>query len=82
MAYDEVLNSSQVASLMGMSVSWVYLHVREDSNPRLPHLRLGRAVRFRRSEIDRFLNGRYQPCGYAEAPELEARDLAAVSGAR
>jgi len=52
---DRYLKYREVAALLGVSVSWVYLHVRPDAQPRLPHRRIGRTLRFLRSDIEDFL---------------------------
>ncbi len=49
------LNCREVAAITGMSLSWVYLHVQSGATPRLPHVRLGRAVKFRRGDIEALL---------------------------
>jgi predicted DNA-binding transcriptional regulator AlpA len=51
------LNCRQVADLLGMSASWVYLHTKPGQNPRLPHQRIGGTLRFFRSEIEAFASG-------------------------
>lgn len=53
---NQKLNCRQVAEILEMSISWVYLHTKPGSNPRLPHQRIGRALRFRRDEIEGFMN--------------------------
>ena len=49
---DDVLTADEVAALLRMKRSWVYTAARSGE---LPHVRLGRAVRFRRSAIDAYL---------------------------
>jgi len=51
---DPILTPGEVADLLRMRKSWVYNAARTGE---LPHLRLGRAVRFRRSAIDAYLVG-------------------------
>jgi excisionase family DNA binding protein len=43
-----------VAERLGMSVTWVK---RESHKGRIPHTRLGKAYRYRPSEIEAFANG-------------------------
>ena len=62
-----VLTSQQVADLLGVSLSWVYLHIQPGAKPRLPHLRMGTVVRFRRSQIEEFLQNREEPA--SQVPE-------------
>ena len=44
-----------MAEYLGMRTDWVYREVRAG---RLPHIRLGRAVRFRRESIDAWREAR------------------------
>jgi excisionase family DNA binding protein len=48
-----LLTADEVAQLLRVPRSWVYGHLKE-----LPVIRLGRYVRFRHSEIVRFLESR------------------------
>jgi excisionase family DNA binding protein len=52
-----LLNAEEVAQILRVPKSWVYSHLRE-----LPAIRLGRYVRFRRCEIERFLEDRSGAC--------------------
>jgi len=52
-----LLNADEVAQILRVPRSWVYSHLSE-----LPVIRLGRYVRFRRSEIERFLEHRVGAC--------------------
>ena len=52
-----LLDASEVAEILHVPRTWVYSHLNE-----LPVIRLGRYVRFRRSEIERFLNQRAEAC--------------------
>ena len=45
----------EVAATLRVPKSWVYEHVRPSANPRLPHFKLGKYLRFRRSEIENFI---------------------------
>jgi excisionase family DNA binding protein len=47
-----LLEAEDVADYLGMRTGWVYREVRAG---RLPHIRLGRAVRFRRESIEEWL---------------------------
>jgi excisionase family DNA binding protein len=44
-----LLEAEDVAAMLGMSKDWIYGEVRAD---RIPHVRLGRYVRFRQEAID------------------------------
>ena len=48
-----LLDAAEVAQILRVPRSWVYSHLQE-----LPAIRLGRYVRFRRSEVERFLEER------------------------
>lgn len=50
-----LLEAEDVAGMLGMTTDWVYREVRAG---RLPHIRLGRYVRFRRESIDAWLEAR------------------------
>jgi excisionase family DNA binding protein len=50
-----LLEADDVARYLGMRTDWVYREVRAG---RLPHIRLGRAVRFRRDSIEAWLTAR------------------------
>lgn len=49
---DPLSTADEVAARIGMSTDWVYAEVRAG---RIPHLRLGRYVRFRDASIDEWL---------------------------
>jgi excisionase family DNA binding protein len=48
-----LLTAEEVAGILRVPKSWVYSHLSE-----LPTIRLGRYVRFKRSEVERFLDDR------------------------
>jgi excisionase family DNA binding protein len=52
-----LLDADEVAQILRVPRSWVYSHLKE-----LPAIRLGRYVRFRRSEIEHFLERRSGAC--------------------
>jgi excisionase family DNA binding protein len=52
-----LLDAGEVAQILRLPRSWVYSHLKE-----LPAIRLGRYVRFRRSDIERFLEQRSGAC--------------------
>jgi len=51
---DQVLMADEVAALLRVTKGWLYAETRAG---RIPHLRLGRYVRYRRSAIERWLDG-------------------------
>ena len=52
-----LLDAGEVAEILRVPRSWAYSHLKD-----LPAIRLGRYVRFRRSEIERFLEQRTGAC--------------------
>jgi excisionase family DNA binding protein len=50
---DRLLNADEVAAILHVARSWVY---EETRNGRLPHVRLGRYVRYRRTAIDEWVS--------------------------
>ena len=52
LAPERLLEAEDVAGILGMTTDWVYREVRAK---RLPHIRLGRYVRFRRESINAWL---------------------------
>ncbi len=52
---DLLLTVSEVARLLKVPKSWVYDHMRPSSRPLLPHVKLGKYLRFRRQDIENFL---------------------------
>lgn len=54
-APSRLLEADDVARYIGMTTDWIYREVRAG---RMPHIRLGRYVRFRRESIDAWLAAR------------------------
>jgi excisionase family DNA binding protein len=52
---DELITVEDVAALLRVKVSWVYDRINPKHGGRLPHVRLGRYVRFERSAILEFI---------------------------
>jgi excisionase family DNA binding protein len=52
---EQLLTARQVAKRLNVSVSWVLAHAAGDRKPALPSLKMGRAVRFRESDLETFL---------------------------
>ncbi len=48
----ELLDAEAVAKMLGMTRDWVYAEVRAG---RIPHVKLGRYIRFRREAIEDWL---------------------------
>jgi excisionase family DNA binding protein len=63
-AADSLLTADEVATLLQVTPAWVYAETRRR---RIPHLRLGRYVRYRRIALEGWIeemersSGRYQP---------------------
>ena len=51
---ENLLKPSEVAQILRVSVAWVYDHA-ERKQPLLPCVRLGKAVRFRREDLQKFI---------------------------
>ena len=49
---EDLLTAAEVAALLRMTSGWVYAETRAK---RIPHLRLGRYVRYRRSAIEQWM---------------------------
>ena len=49
---DQLLTAGEVADLMRVTRGWIYAQTRRDA---IPHLRLGRYVRYRRSAIEQWM---------------------------
>lgn len=48
---DKLLTVSEVAKMLSVPVSWVYERTRERGLQRIPHVKLGKYLRFDASEI-------------------------------
>jgi excisionase family DNA binding protein len=48
----DLLTAKEVAALLRVTLGWVYTETRRD---RIPHLRLGRYVRYRREALDAWM---------------------------
>jgi excisionase family DNA binding protein len=52
---DALLKPEEVAALLRKSRSWVYAACERGE---VPHVRIGRDLRFRRADLDRWLDGK------------------------
>jgi excisionase family DNA binding protein len=59
--HDALLTVQEVAELLNVPVSWVYEHTRERGASRLPHLKLGKYLRFEERTVREFLNRQRRP---------------------
>ncbi len=53
---ESLLTVREVAALLRVPVSWVYERTRRRGNERLPHLKMGKYLRFRHQDIVEWLN--------------------------
>jgi excisionase family DNA binding protein len=53
---ERLLTISDVAEWLGVSKGWVYDHVTR-KQPRLPCIRLGEMTRFRKADVEKFIEG-------------------------
>jgi len=52
---EKLLNAQQVAAWLGVSPAWVLDHASGRRGPFLPSVKLGKAVRFRREDVEHFI---------------------------
>jgi len=69
----EFLGVKVVSQYLGVPTSTIYSLVEEE---RIPHYRIGRIIRFKRSEIDVWMEGNKKDC---VAPEKVARKTVALA---
>jgi excisionase family DNA binding protein len=55
---DELLTVEEVATLLRVPKSWIYQHTRKRDKERLPHVKLGKYLRFFASDIRKFLESK------------------------
>lgn len=51
----EVLTVEQVAAWLQVTPAWVRAHANGNRSPKLPAIKLGKHVRFRRADVEDFL---------------------------
>lgn len=54
----ELLSVEELAQLLKVPKSWIYDHARKKGKDRLPHLKLGKYLRFSEAEIGQWLIAR------------------------
>jgi excisionase family DNA binding protein len=52
---DELLTIDELAGLLKVPKSWIYAHTRPRSKIRLPHVKLGKYLRFSEQDVRAFL---------------------------
>ena len=57
---DELLTVNDAARFLHVTVSWVYEHTRDDAEDRLPFVKLGKYVRFDRTDLREFIDAKRQ----------------------
>ena len=54
-AIDELMTVNEIAAQLKVPVSWVYQRTRRRGKGRIPHLKLGKYLRFSASEVTTWL---------------------------
>ncbi len=57
---DELLTVSEIAGFLKVPVSWVYERTRRRGVERLPHVKLGKYLRFSMPEVKEWLQKQYR----------------------
>lgn len=52
---EPLLTVQQVAELLSMSCAWVRQHSSGLRQPQIPSVKLGKSIRFRRTDVDEFI---------------------------
>ena len=55
---DELLTVSDAARFLHVTVSWVYEHTRDEVEDRLPFVKLGKYVRFDRTDLREYVDAK------------------------
>jgi excisionase family DNA binding protein len=55
MTGEALMNVKEVAVLLKMSEQWVRAHAAMERRPHLPSIKLGKSVRFRRVDVETFV---------------------------
>ena len=55
---DELLTVNDAARFLHVTVSWVYEHTRDDADDRLPFVKLGKYVRFDRTDLREYVDAK------------------------
>jgi excisionase family DNA binding protein len=54
----QLLTVHDAARFLNVTVSWIYEHTREEAEDRLPFLKLGKYVRFDRTDLREYVNAK------------------------
>ena len=57
-AVGELLTVQDAARFLNVTVSWVYEHVRDDADDRLPVLKLGKYLRFDQRDLRAYIDAK------------------------
>ena len=55
---DELMTVNDAARFLRVTVSWVYEHTRDDAEDRLPFVKLGKYVRFDRTDLREYVDAK------------------------
>jgi excisionase family DNA binding protein len=55
MAIEHLLSVEEVVQLLGVSRAWVLAHANGNRRPELPSVKLGKAVKFRPQQLEKFI---------------------------
>src|SRR5207247_9468196 len=58
---DELMTVNDAARFLRVTVSWVYEHTRDDAEDRLPFVKIGKYVRFDRTDLREFIEAKRHP---------------------
>lgn len=53
----QLLTVAEVAELLNVPVSWVYEHTRPQCTRPIPHIKIGKYLRFSRASISQYIDG-------------------------
>ena len=62
-ARERLLTVSELSEILQVPVSWVYDHVRPSCQNPLPHIKIGKYVRFRHCDILTYIETAAHRCG-------------------
>jgi excisionase family DNA binding protein len=57
---DELLTVSEIAAFLKVPISWVYERTRRRAMERLPHVKLGKYLRFSMPQVKEWLQNQYR----------------------
>jgi excisionase family DNA binding protein len=57
---DELMTVNDAARFLRVTVSWVYEHTRNDADDRLPFVKIGKYVRFDRTDLREYIDAKRQ----------------------